>query len=86
METKPDELRHFRTMKALVQYVFDVMKDRFPDHENICYVVVEENNGKPLFFYKRYLGAKLLANITFYRLFLWEWRSQKRPAENEKDY
>ncbi len=77
LKGKPDELRHFRIMKVLTQFVFHLMKNRFPDCKNICYTAVEEHNGKSLFFFKRYFHAELLANITFYRFLFWEWRSQK---------
>ncbi|MFC1645692.1 hypothetical protein ACFL2Y_00740 [Candidatus Omnitrophota bacterium] len=86
LKDKPEELRHFRIMKALVQFVFQIMKNRFPDCNNVCYAVVTEVNKKSLFFFKHYFKAELTANIVLYYFLFWQWFKRKKPAESDKDY
>lgn len=80
LKGKPDELRHFNIMKALVQFVFDVMNKRFPNYKNVCYAVVGKHNRKSLFFFKHYFHAELLANVRLYKFLFWKWSNQEKVS------
>jgi len=77
LKGKPEELRHYRIMKVLVQFVFQLMKKSLPDYDNVCYTVVVERNEKSLFFFRNYFHAELVANIWFHKFLFWKWFNQE---------
>ncbi|MFC1708725.1 hypothetical protein ACFL2J_01510 [Candidatus Omnitrophota bacterium] len=80
LKGKPEDLRHYRTMKGLVQFVFHLMKNRIPNRKNVCYAVVTKVNQKSLFFFKKHFNAELVADVTLYRSLFWKWSRQKKAV------
>jgi hypothetical protein len=86
LEGKPSGLGSFRLMKVMLQHIFRLMKNRFPNYENVCYSTVEEHNRASLLFFELHLKAELTGDVMMYKFLFWKWSRQGKKAQNHKDY